>query len=290
MLPAEDIAALEHGAPIETEDLTTGAAATYSSLVFDVGEVVRLTGLTSTHRVKFVEEYVFNPTLGNTWFENPLVTWATDAEDSLLSLNHWRPPSPPTTLATVTLDKTRAAIAKNYVMEFLLTNGTGDAIRSPLTKYGPEVRSYHPNNFLFPASKVLELEIRHRETDALAFLEYQLRREITVPVYWNGTIWTTETWIDVTGSATEASFTSAITLDAAPSTYTLALRPNAADAGDISRVSRVSVHETILAAEGTPLAINGSVVMITPFRCRVAAIAGGAASLVIERLGAQKFA
>lgn len=293
MLPFEDIAALEHGVAIETEDLVTGAAAAYSGLVFDANEVVRLTGLTSTHRVKFVEEFFFNPTFGNTWFEDPLITWTADAEDSLLSLNHWRPPAPPAKLATVTLDKTRAAIPKDYVLEFSLATGTADIIRAPLTKWGPGRLNYHPNNFFFPASKVLELEIRHRESNAAPttqILEYQLRREIDVPVWWDGvSAWGAETWIDVTGSATEASFVDNITLDAAASSYAFALRPNAASA-DFSRVSRVSIHETILAAEGTPLAINGSVTLITPFRCRVAAIAGGAASLVVERLGAAKFA
>lgn len=287
-LPLEDIQAI--GAPVETEVISTSATVAYGQTIYDKNEILRLVG-DDGHEIAFVREYVWPATLGNEFYDDPLAVWATDAEDAELAEKSWVYGTS-ATKTNITLDKTRAKIAKDFVMEFKLDAGTDDEVRSFLSPYGPIKNFYRPNPFHFPASTVLELEIRHLDDDDVSVkIEYQLRRETKVLQYWDGTNWVAgETWINITASTTEASFIDAITTDADVYPYSLAIRVEAARAAEFSHVSRVSIHETLTAGKGAYIAVHTTPIFVTPYRCRIAGIADNASkNLYVSRMGTQRF-
>lgn len=279
-LPLVDIQAL--GAPVESETIATGTTVVYGSTVYDKGEILQVAG-DDGHEVSFVREYMGVAQFGDEWYEEPLAVWASDAEDAQLSGKFWKLGSA-ATASRFTLDKSTLGA---YSLEVKLDGDTDDEIRAPIKtkRIRSAVTDRSPDEL--SAILALELEIRHIESNAgVNGLQYQIRQELKTPTYWNGSIWTTATWIDVTVSATAASFTDAVTLDSARSTYTIALRNKGTNASETSHVTRVSLHETLTAGTGFRLPANVPDVYVTPYRCRVGAIADNASKeLVVSRMG-----
>jgi hypothetical protein len=123
---------------------------------------------------------------------------------------------------------------------------------------------------------------RHLDSDATKLMQYQIRESshgsTQATRYWGGASWsTTASWIDITGSATDAIFLDSVTLDTSyDSIYQIFLRPKTDYASETSHIDYIGLVETADSAEGVLLGYAGAVEFMTapwPFRIAMDAAA-----------------
>jgi hypothetical protein len=130
---------------------------------------------------------------------------------------------------------------------------------------------------MFAAGKTMVFQIRHLDSDATKLLTVKFETNVDkTAYYWTGSAWsTTLTKLDITGSATDATFLEVITgiaTDEEPRGYKLTLEPKIAYAGETFDIDNVGLHDEMADVGGALLGAAGSEIFITaPWRFRIGA-------------------
>lgn len=278
-LSHDTIAALMAGLPKNLDTVDTGTSVAYSERVLYPGKLYRIVS-NDAHEWLPVREYVYGSYLGDDEYDEPAAdVFESDVAGSNLSTNFWQ--RDVTTNEAVLDNDGTPNLLKVYGergIRFGLDD-QDDVFRCFLNVRKIANRTpalYIPRDI--KKEQALQFSVSHIESDNTKPMQYQLRAEIGgAQVYWNGSTWTTESWIDITGSATVATFTDAVTTHSTTNVpYTLAFRSKADAALDYSWIAWFGLHETLTAGQGTRQAANTPDFFTPRWRCRIASIADNA--------------
>jgi hypothetical protein len=155
-----------------------------------------------------------------------------------------------------------------------------DDVLGPIPVAARSSKGHYDADYVKPPilglGKNLVFLLNHLDSDATKLLQYQVRATglgstLSGPLYWDGSAWTaTATWIDVTGSATQATFLDAVaTHTSYELTYDVYLRPKTDYAAETSQVATIGLVDTMSSLGGALLGAAGSEIYLTapwPFR------------------------
>lgn len=300
-----DILNLSNGQAKLLEIIAASTTAAYSSRVIAPNRMVRLVA-NDGGVVKLCREYIHGNRFGrdpevpaDALFESTAGDSVIDgAEGDILKLPVWEKAI---TTNQPTLDKTGGTIAVSHVLEVNLAD-QDDVIYQWLNKgfrsrYG---RSASLDRAKIPASKALEIKVRHNESNASNPMQYGIeeyrRAASNAKKWWDGSAWQTSAqWVDITGSGSTANFTDAITSDetgedidgiGGGSVYRLALRSKA-DASETSHIEDLGVYETVTLTDNDGRISSGEKYeFITTHWTRVGVITdGNSKSLWVSEMG-----
>ena len=301
------------------EEITTANSEVYSDVIIPPYTALELRASVEETNVKLCRELLFDGELGernvaSSGHVKITDIWTSDTEDVDLA-GRWDVSAIATTEPI--LDKTGGTLtADTHAMELSLVD-QDDAV-GVVTSNGRRFRNFSDEGFGgkfiyerpkgLKAGAIYTFRLRHLDDDVLELLQYQIREvrgHATVPQRsWNGTAWADNitTWVDVTGSATEAVFMDSVTLDegsevvvdadgawvSGPAYYEIWLRPKDNYAAGLAHVGNIGLVESITATVyDFRLGDDESRKIVTgPYWTRVGTFADGAGTLHVSRLGA----
>ncbi len=299
MLSADEVTALQAGPATPLGTVSVGQTAGYSSFVIPPHTLVRIES-SDGGVVRLCREHIYGAEIGRNKqapFSDFFTTDNDAAEAADGDTNAWEKTGfvnePVLIRAGVAADGELKVYQDEQDGELIFhcSNGArnGQFIRA---KIGPSV--------------AMTFTVTHDDDDNTELLQYQLieyrRAASDQTKYWDGAAWTTtETWIDITGSATLVTFTDAVTSDegweiitsssgafvSGGSTYELRVRSKADYAAGFSRITNIGLYEDITSSLfDARIGTADPVYLYSPYWSRVGGITDNNTKLLyVSRMG-----